>query len=51
MGSRRYVPIINALKQGAAWSEVKRYLELREGKSISDGEVTKLLRNSWIMNS
>ncbi|WP_373419225.1 hypothetical protein [Vulcanisaeta moutnovskia] len=31
-------------KQGATWSEVKRYLELKEGRPISDSEVTKLLR-------
>lgn len=53
MGSRRYVLVINVLKQGATWSEVKRYLELREGRSISDGEVTKLLRrlvdNGFVM--
>ncbi|GAB6946204.1 ATP-binding protein [Vulcanisaeta sp. JCM 16161] len=53
MGSRRYVLVINALKQGATWSEVKRYLELREGRPISDSEVTKLLRrlvdNGFIM--
>ncbi len=44
MGSRRYVLIINALKHGATWSEIKRYPELREGRPISDSEVTKLLR-------
>ena len=53
MGSRRYVLVINALKHGATWSEVKRYLELREGRAISDSEVTKLLRklmdNGFIM--
>ncbi len=45
--------IINALKHGATWSEVKRYLELREGRPISDSEVTKLLRklvdNGFVM--
>lgn len=45
MGSPRYVLVIKALKFGATWSEVKRYLELKESRSLSDSEVTKLLVN------
>jgi len=43
--SKRYILIINALKFGARWSEIKKYLELKEGKTIYDSELTKLLKN------
>lgn len=45
MNSNRYTLIINALKFGARWSEIKKYLELKEGKTIHDSELTKLLKN------
>jgi len=30
-GSERYVDIVRAAAEGAAWSEIKRYLEIKHG--------------------
>jgi DNA-binding HxlR family transcriptional regulator len=46
MGSRRYVEILKALgDEGATWSQVKRYLEVRYGTRIYDSELARLLKN------
>jgi AAA+ ATPase superfamily predicted ATPase len=46
MGSRRYVEILKALgDEGATWSQVKRYLEVRCGARIYDSELARLLKN------
>lgn len=45
MGSQRYIHVAKVCKNGARWSEVKRYLQAVEGKPITDYEVTKLLKN------
>ncbi|AEA12455.1 ATPase [Thermoproteus uzoniensis 768-20] len=42
---RRYRAVMEMAAGCAAWSEVKRGLEAREGRTINDAEVTKLLRN------
>ncbi len=46
MGSKRYVEIIRAInREGATWSEIRRYLEIRLGTKIYDSELARLLRN------
>ena len=46
MGSKRYVEIIKAIgREGATWSQIKRYLEVRFGTRIYDSELARLLRN------
>lgn len=44
-GSPRYVHVLKLAAKGARWSEVKRFLTAAEGREVTDGEVTKLLRN------
>ncbi|MEZ0319499.1 MAG: hypothetical protein ABWK05_05865 [Pyrobaculum sp.] len=44
-GSQRYVHVVKIAAHGARWSEVKRYLAAVEGRSVTDVEVTKLLKN------
>ncbi|MGC9050020.1 AAA family ATPase [Pyrobaculum sp.] len=44
-GSRRYIHVAKVCRQGARWSDVKRYLTAAEGREVSDPEVTKLLTN------
>ncbi|ACB39381.1 AAA family ATPase [Pyrobaculum neutrophilum] len=41
--SRRYIYIMQAAAEGAAWSEIKRYLEIREGP-LYDAELSRLLK-------
>jgi len=43
-GTARYLHIVHAAAEGAAWSEVKRYLEIREGP-INDAELSRLLKS------
>ena len=46
MGSKRYVEIIKAInREGATWSQIKRYLEIRLGVKIYDSQLARLLRN------
>ena len=46
MGSKRYIEIVKAVgSEGATWSEVKRYLELKLGTKIYDSELARLLKN------
>jgi predicted transcriptional regulator len=45
MNSKRYVEILKILKEGATWSEIKRYLELRLGTRMYDSELSRLLKN------
>ncbi|MCY0890417.1 MAG: hypothetical protein QW677_06690 [Pyrobaculum sp.] len=44
-GSKRYIEAAKICIHGARWSDVKRYLQAAEGGGITDGEVTKILRN------
>ncbi len=44
-GTKRYVELIKGLKLTGRWSELKRYLEIKEGNRITDAEITKLLTN------
>ncbi|MCI2415779.1 MAG: ATP-binding protein [Candidatus Aramenus sp.] len=44
-GSRRYVELMKGLKLTGKWGELKRYLEIEEGRKVSDSEVTRLLAN------
>ncbi|MFZ8838022.1 MAG: AAA family ATPase, partial [Pyrobaculum sp.] len=43
-GTARYLHIVHAAAEGATWSEVKRYLEIREGP-INDAELSRLLKS------
>ncbi len=43
-GTARYLHIAHAAAEGATWSEVKRYLEIREGP-INDAELSRLLKS------
>jgi len=43
-GTARYLHIVHAVAEDATWSEVKRYLEIREGP-INDAELSRLLRS------
>lgn len=43
--SKRYLEILKATKNGATWSEIKRYLEIKTGEKIYDYELTRLLKN------
>lgn len=46
MGSTRYIELLKVLSRGsAAWSELKRYLELKLGVKIYDSELARLLKN------
>ncbi len=46
MGTKRYVEILKVLgSEGATWSQIRRYLELRLGTRIYDSELSRLLRN------
>lgn len=46
MGTKRYVEVLRAIgKEGATWSQVRRYLELRLGTRIYDSELSRLLKN------
>ncbi len=45
MGTHRYIHVARLMATGARWSDVKRYLTALEGRPITDGEVTKLVRN------
>ncbi|MEM1526299.1 MAG: ATP-binding protein [Ignisphaera sp.] len=46
MGSKRYIEIIKVLgDEGASWSQIKRYLELKLGTKIYDSELSRLLKN------
>ncbi|ADM28614.1 ATPase [Ignisphaera aggregans DSM 17230] len=46
MGSERYVYILRAVAaEGATWSEIKNFLEIRLGTKIYDSELSRLLRN------
>jgi AAA+ ATPase superfamily predicted ATPase len=46
MGSKRYVKVLKALgEDGATWSQIKRYLEVRLGTRIYDSELARLLKN------
>jgi AAA+ ATPase superfamily predicted ATPase len=44
-GSKRYVEILKAVRDGARWSEIKRYLELKTGEKVYDSELSKLIKN------
>jgi len=44
-GSRRYLEIMKAVKDGATWSEIKRYLELKTGEKIYSSALSRLLQN------
>lgn len=41
--SRRYIYIMQAAAEGATWSEIKRYLEIKEGP-VYDAELSRLLK-------
>ncbi|MEM1598143.1 MAG: ATP-binding protein [Pyrobaculum sp.] len=41
----RYLTVMKAAKRCATWSEIKRALEVAEGREINDAEVTKLIKN------
>lgn len=41
--SRKYVYIMQAAADGATWSEIKRYLEVKEGP-VYDAELSRLLK-------
>jgi AAA+ ATPase superfamily predicted ATPase len=43
-GSMRYLHIVAAAAEGATWSEIKRYLEIREGP-VNDAEVGRLIKS------
>jgi hypothetical protein len=43
-GTARYLHIVHAAAEGVTWSEVKRYLEIREGP-INDAELSRLLKS------
>lgn len=46
MGTKRYVEILKAVgSEGATWSQIKRYLEVRLGTRIYDSELSRLLKN------
>jgi len=46
MRSERYLEILKALGlEGATWTQIKRYLEIRLGTRIYDSELARLLRN------
>lgn len=46
MGTKRYVEILRAIgEEGASWSQIKRYLELRLETRIHDSELARLLKN------
>lgn len=46
MGTKRYIEIIKAIgEEGASWSQIKRYLELRLETRIYDSELARLLKN------
>ncbi len=46
LAAKRYTSILKAVVEGFnEWSRIKRYLELLEGKRISDSIFTQLLRN------
>ncbi|MEM1608228.1 MAG: ATP-binding protein [Ignisphaera sp.] len=46
MGSKRYVEIVKAIdREGATWSQIKRYLEIKLGTKIYDSELARLLKN------
>jgi len=46
MGSKRYIEIIKAISsEGATWSQIKRYLEIKLGTKIYDSELSRLLKN------
>ena len=46
MGSKRYIEMVRAVSsEGATWSQIKRYLELRLGVKIYDSELSRLLKN------
>ncbi len=46
LAAKRYTIILKAVAEGYnEWSKIKRYLELEEGKKISDSIFTQLLRN------
>ncbi|MEL9941183.1 MAG: ATP-binding protein, partial [Ignisphaera sp.] len=50
MGSKRYVEIVKAIdREGATWSQIKRYLEIKLGTKIYDSELARLLKN--LMNN
>ncbi len=44
-GSKRYVELMKGLKLTSKWSELKRYLEIKEDKRIVDSEMDRLLTN------
>jgi len=39
------VEILKAVRDGARWSEIKRYLELKTGEKVYDSELSKLIKN------
>jgi Predicted ATPase (AAA+ superfamily) len=43
-GTARYLHIVHVAAEGATWSEVKRYLEIKEGP-INDAELNRLLKS------
>ncbi len=45
MGTHRYIHAARLMAAGARWSDVKRYLTALEGRTITDGEATKLVKN------
>ncbi len=46
LAAKRYTVILKAVAQGfTEWSKIKKYLEVIEGKTISDSIFTQLLRN------
>ena len=46
LAAKRYTSILKAVAEGFnEWSRIKRYLEILEGKRISDSIFTQLLRN------
>jgi hypothetical protein len=47
MGTKHYVEILKTIgEEGASWSKIKRYLELRLETKIYDSEFARFLKNS-----